>query len=98
MSDALAGFKGHTVTGGSEMTAPRVIWLALAGIAAVWTWFLGVPFGLSLVALTCAIFPPLAGAFVDGSATSARTAELESSLWIGLATVGVASTGGASSP
>jgi signal transduction histidine kinase len=80
------------------MTLPRVIWLALAGIAGVWSLFLGVPFGLTLLALTCAVLPALVGAFVHGSASPARTAELEASLWIGLATVAVASTGGASSP
>src|SRR5262249_34836441 len=86
------------VTGGSGMTFPRAIWLALAGIAGVWSLFMGVPFGLTLLALTCAVSPPLVGAFVHGSASPERTAELEALLWVGLATVSVSSTGGASSP
>jgi signal transduction histidine kinase len=98
MLDALRGFKGHTVTGGSEMTAPRIIWLVLAGIAALWALALAVPIWISILALTCAVLPVLAGLFLHGSATPSRTAEIEVSIWIALATVGAASTGGAASP
>jgi signal transduction histidine kinase len=98
MLDALPGFKRHTVTGGSEMTAPRIIWLVLAGVAALWAMALGVPIWISALALTCAVLPAAAGLFLHGSATPSRTAEIEVSIWIGLATVGAASTGGAASP
>jgi signal transduction histidine kinase len=98
MLDALRGFKGHTVTGGSEMTAQRIIWLVLAGFAALWAIALGVPIWISALALTCAVLPVVAGLFLHGSATPSRTAEIEVSIWIGLATVGAASTGGAASP
>jgi signal transduction histidine kinase len=98
MLDALPRFKGHTVTGGSEMTASRIIWLVLAGIAAVWALLLAVPIWISVLALTCAVLPALAGLFLHGSATPSRTAEIEVAIWIGLATVGAASTGGAASP
>ena len=77
------------------MTAPRAIWLGLATLAAAWGVFLGVPFWLSLGAFICAILPPLVGTFVRGSTTDTRVTELESALWIGLATIGAASTGGA---
>src|SRR6185436_14145933 len=95
MLDALPGFKGHTVTGGSQMTAPRIIWLVLAGAAAVWAMALAVPIWISALALTCAVLPVAGGLFLHGSATPSRTAEIEVSIWIGLATVGSASTGGA---
>ena len=98
MLDALPGFKGHTVTGGSEMTAARIIWLVLAAGAALWAFALGVPIWISILALTCSVLPVLAGMFLHGSATPSRTAEIEASIWIGLATVGAASTGGAASP
>src|SRR6185436_9254039 len=98
MLDALPGFKGHTVTGGAEMTAQRIIWLVLAGVAALWAMGLGVPIWISALALTCAVMPVIAGLFLHGSATPSRTAEIEVSIWIGLATVGAASTGGAASP
>lgn len=71
--------------------------MGLATLAAAWGAMLGVPIGLSIGALACAVLPPLVGTFVRGSATVERTAELESALWIVLATAGAASTGGASS-
>jgi signal transduction histidine kinase len=98
MLDALPGFKGHTVTGSSQMTASRIIWLVLAVVAAVWAIALAVPVWISVLALTCAVLPVLAGLFLYGSATPSRTAEIEISIWIGLATVGAASTGGTASP
>src|SRR5262245_55955557 len=98
MLDALPGFKGHTVTGGSEMTAPRIIWLVLAGIAWLWALALSVPIWISILAFTSAVLAVLAGLFLHGSATPSRTAEIEVSIWIGLATVGAASTGGPASP
>ena len=80
------------------MTAPRGIWLALATLAAAWASFRGVPIWLSVAALGAATLPPLVGMFVRGSTTDTRLAELESVLWIALATMGTACTGGASSP
>jgi signal transduction histidine kinase len=80
------------------MTAPRGIWLILATIAAAWASFRGVPIWLSVAALGSAVLPPLVGMFVRGSTTDARVAELEAVLWIALATMGAACTGGASSP
>jgi signal transduction histidine kinase len=80
------------------MTAPRIIWLVLAFVAAVWAVMLGVPIWISALALTCAVLPVIAGLFLHGSATPSRTAEIEVSIWIGLATVGAASTGGPASP
>jgi signal transduction histidine kinase len=80
------------------MTAPRVIWLGLAILAAAWASIRGVPIWLSVAALGCAVLPPLVGMFVRGSTTDTRVAELESVLWIALATMGAACTGGAASP
>ncbi len=77
------------------MTAPRAIWLGLATLAAAWGVFHGVPVWDSAVIFVCAILPPLVGTFMRGSTTAARVAELESGLWIGFATLGAASTGGA---
>ena len=51
--------------------------------------------GLSAAAFVCAILPPLVGMFMRGSTTEPRVAEIESALWIALATLGAASTGGA---
>jgi signal transduction histidine kinase len=79
------------------MTAARAIWMGLATLAMAWGAMLGVPIGLSIGALACAVLPPLVGTFVRGSTTVERTAELESTLWIVLATAAAASTGGASS-
>jgi hypothetical protein len=79
------------------MTAARAIWMGLATLATAWGAMLGVPIGLSIGALACAVLPPLVGTFVRGSTTAERTAELESALWIVLATAAAASTGGASS-
>ena len=80
------------------MTAPRGIWLALATLAAAWASYRGVPIWLSVAALGCAALPPLVGTFVRGSTTDTKVAELESVLWIALATMGTACRGGASSP
>jgi signal transduction histidine kinase len=80
------------------MTAPRGIWLVLATLAAAWASIRGVPIWLSVAALGCAVLPTLVGMFVRGSAADTRVAELESVLWIALATMGTACTGGAGSP
>jgi signal transduction histidine kinase len=58
---------------------------------------LGVPLWLSASAFLCAILPPLVGMFVQGSATAPRVAELETVLWIAVATMATTSTGGLSS-
>lgn len=97
MMDASAGIKRHRVARLSEMTAPRAIWIVLASLAAAWVLFLGVPLGLTLGVFACAVLPPLVGTFVRGSAAPGMTAELESALWIVLATAATASTGGVSS-
>lgn len=77
------------------MTASRAIWLGLATLAAAWGVFLGVSFWASAATFICAILPPLVGTFMRGSTTETRVAELESTLWIAFATLGAASTGGA---
>src|SRR6185295_13694852 len=98
MLDASARFKPPSAGGYGKMTAPRAIWLGLATMAAAWAAAFGVPIGLSAAAFACAVVPPLIGTFMQGSANAARIAELESVLWIGLATIAAASTGGAGSP
>jgi cell cycle sensor histidine kinase DivJ len=95
MANATARFKPDKTGLQSKMTAPRAIWLGLATLAAAWDVFLGVPIWLSFWAFICVILPPLVGMFVRGSTTDTRVAELESALWIGVATIGAASTGGA---
>lgn len=80
------------------MTAPRAFWLGLATLAAAVGVAFNVPIGLSAAALACAVVPPLIGTFMRTSTTAARVAEIESVLWIALATMGAASTGGAGSP
>lgn len=96
MANATARIKPDKAGLQSKMTASRAIWLGLATLAAAWGVFLGVPMWLSFWAFICAILPPLVGMFVRGSTTDTRVAELEAALWIGLATFGAASTGGAS--
>ncbi|MDZ4761210.1 MAG: HAMP domain-containing sensor histidine kinase [Alphaproteobacteria bacterium] len=80
------------------MTARQAVWTGLALLAAVWGLVLGVPFWLGTGALACALTPTIAGAFVRGSASEDQVNELETVLWVALATLGVASTGGAGSP
>jgi signal transduction histidine kinase len=77
------------------MTGPRAIWLGLATLAGAWGVFLGVPIWASATLYACAVLPPLVGTFMRGSTTDARIAEIESGLWVGFATLGAASTGGA---
>jgi len=79
------------------MTPPRAVWLALSAVAAVWAMALGVPFWLGATAFGCSILPPLVGMFVRGSTSAAQAVEVESGLWIALATAGAASMGGATS-
>lgn len=79
------------------MTPPRAVWLALSAVAAVWAMALGVPFWLGATAFGCSILPPLAGMFMRGSTSAAQAVEVESGLWIALATAGAASMGGATS-
>ena len=97
MIDASPGIKRRANPALPEMTAPRAIWLVLACLAAACGVFLGVPLGFSLGVLGCAVVPPLVGTFVRGSMRDERGAELESTLWIVLATAATASTGGVSS-
>ena len=78
------------------VTGAGGIWLGLVTIAGAWSLALGVPFWISAVAFACAVLPPLAGAFMRGSTSEAQAVEVESALWIALATAGAASTGGAS--
>lgn len=77
------------------MTASRAIWLGLATLAAAWGVMLGVSLWASAAIFICAILPPLVGTFMRGSTTETRIAEIESGLWIAFATLGAASTGGA---
>jgi signal transduction histidine kinase len=77
------------------MTGAGGIWLGLVTISAAWGLALGVPFWISAAAFVCAVLPPLAGAFMRGSTSEAQAVEVESALWIALATAGAASTGGA---
>ena len=79
------------------MTPPRAVWLALSAVAAVWAMALGVPFWLGATAYGCSILPPLVGMFMRGSTSAAQAVEVESGLWIALATAGAASMGGATS-
>ncbi len=75
------------------MTTIRASWLLLAVLAAATAAVFGVPLWFSAIALTCAIVPPLIGMFMRGSVEPRRIAEIESGLWIGLATAAAASTG-----
>lgn len=80
------------------MSVPQGLWLALSVIAAIWSYVAGVPFWLSAGALTCAILPSAVGIFVRDAMDADRAAELETGLFLALATAAVASTGGAASP
>lgn len=79
------------------MTPPKAVWLGLSAVAAFWSTALGVPIWLSMTAFACSIVPPLVGMFMRGSTSAAQAVEVESALWIALATAGAASTGGATS-
>jgi len=81
---------------GLPVTGPGGIWLGLVTIAGAWSLALGVPFWLSALVFVCAVLPPLVGAFMRGSTSDAQAVEVESALWIALATAGAASTGGVS--
>jgi len=77
------------------MTAAGGVWIGLVTFVAAWGLALNVPFWISAAAFACAILPPLVGMFMRGSTSAAQAAEIESALWIALATAGAASTGGA---
>lgn len=77
------------------MTASGAVWLGLSTIVAAFGLALGVPFWLTATAFFCSILPVTVGMFMRGSTSEAQAAEIESALWIGLATAGAASTGGA---
>lgn len=77
------------------MTTPGPVWLGLSILAATFGLALGVPFWLSAAAFGCAVLPALVGMFVRGSIHPGKAAEIESALWIALATAGAASMGGA---
>lgn len=75
------------------MTTIQASWLILAVLAATSAFALGVPLWFSAIAFACAILPPLAGMFMRGSMEPRRIVEIESGLWIALATAAAASTG-----
>jgi len=75
------------------MTAIRASWLILALLAGSCAFALGVPLWLSALAFTCSILPSVVGMFVRGAMEPRRIAEIESGLWIALATAAAASTG-----
>lgn len=75
------------------MMAVRASWLGLAVVAATFAFALGVPLWISAAAFACAVVPPLIGMFLRGSAEPRRIAEIESGLWIALATAAAGSTG-----
>jgi signal transduction histidine kinase len=80
------------------MIAVQGIWIGLSVAAAAWGAIAGVPFWLSVAALTFAILPSLIGIFVRGAMPAHQSAELQTGLFIALGTLGVAFTGGAVSP
>ena len=75
------------------MIAVRASWVCLAVVAATCAFALGVPLWFSATAFACAILPPLIGMFLRGSAEPRRIAEIESGLWIALATAAAGSAG-----
>ena len=75
------------------MMAVRASWLGLAVVAATFAFGLGVPLWFSATAFACAVVPPLIGMFLRGSAEPRRIAEIESGLWIALATAAAARVG-----
>ncbi len=75
------------------MTAIRASWIILAVLAASGAFALGVPLWFSALGLGCALLPPAVGMFMRGSMEPRRIAEIESGLWIALATAAAASTG-----
>lgn len=98
MLDGSVCFKRENGFRCMQMNVLHVIWIVLAGLATVWGLVLGVPFWLAAGAFACVILPPIVGMFVRGSATDSQAAELEAGLWVGVATLATASTGGATSP
>lgn len=80
------------------MTRARLVWLGLSVAAAIWLAAQGVPLWINLGVLSCAVLPALAGMFMRGAVAESNAAAVESALWIALATLGVASTGGSQSP
>jgi signal transduction histidine kinase len=96
MRHAKLSFKQYLDRGLLLVTGPGGIWLGLVTIAGAWSLALGVPFWLSALVFVCAVLPPLVGAFMRGSTSDGQAVEVESALWIALATAGAASTGGVS--
>jgi signal transduction histidine kinase len=96
MRHANRPFKQYLGRGLLPVTGAGGIWLGLVTIAGAWSLALGVPIWLSALVFVCAVLPPLVGAFMRGSTSEAQAVEVESALWIALATAGAASTGGVS--
>lgn len=80
------------------MKQARLAWLCLCSVAAVWLAWRGVPLWTNAGFFACAVAPAIAGMFLRRTASEANASAVESALWIGMATLGVAATGGAQSP
>lgn len=80
------------------MKGVRGLWIVLVTIGGLIALAVGVPFWLTAAAVACASLPAILGMILRGSLTATQLAEIEVALWIVLATMGSALTGGASSP
>lgn len=80
------------------MTAARLFWLALCGLAALWLAFRGVPFWINAGAFACAALPAVVALMLQDVVSRQNLGAVETVLWVGAATLGVAVTGAAQSP
>lgn len=80
------------------MTRARLVWLILSVLASVWLAARGVSIWINLGFLSCAATPAIAGVFLPRATSAENASAVEAALWIAMATLCVAATGGAQSP
>jgi signal transduction histidine kinase len=83
---------------GLKLAAVRTSWLLLAQLAFVLGLLADVPFWLSVAGLVFAAIPAIAGMIVRNFVKETSSDEIEITLWVVFATLGMAVTGGAASP
>ncbi len=79
------------------MTVYRAVWALLAAFAAALCLWLGVPFWLTAGTLAGALMPVAVGTIMRDRVVADVAEEVETILWLGLATAGAAATGGLTS-
>ena len=80
------------------MTAARGIWIGLSFMAALWGLANGASFWLGTAVFACACLPSLIGTALTGSLPPSRISDIEAILFLAVAALGLALTGGVQTP